>query len=74
MAVASLADARRRAALLYPRSRAFQGSYLRGAQAAVSGDPIDASPYVRTRRSGWGVAYHAAWTNGYLSIRRPTSR
>lgn len=50
-------------------SKSLRGAFLKGADAAVCGEPIDANPYEdkRTWRGAvtWSRAYRSAWRDGW---------
>jgi ribosome modulation factor len=56
-------DAESRARRLYPDHPGFQRAYLKGAEAAIAGDGVEACPY---RRQGW-KAWRQAWLAGHAS-------
>jgi ribosome modulation factor len=60
-----VARARGRARRLYPKSKGFQGAYLKGVRAALGGSSIDSCPY--RRGDGWR-AWRRAWLGGYHSV------
>jgi ribosome modulation factor len=55
-----------RARRLYTSAN-FQATYVRGAQAALGGRPIDSCPYKKRRGGGWN-AWRVAFLAGYQSI------
>lgn len=57
------AEAARRAAELYPRSRGFRGAYLRGWHSGRAGRPVEACPY--RRGHGWASVWAQAWLRGW---------
>lgn len=67
MTTTPIGDARRRAANLYPRSKSFQGAYVKGARARLAGRPIDSCPYAFDREKTWRGTFRAAWIHGWQS-------
>ena len=63
-----VARAQRRALRLYPRSKGFRSTYVRGARAALAGKAVDDCPYRRDQGKTWRRAYQLAWMRGYESI------
>lgn len=52
----------------FPRSRGLQRAFIRGAQAQLDGQPIDACPYGRRRARrarGWPTVWRSAWAGGW---------
>lgn len=68
--VDTLVHARQRAKRLYPKSRALQGSYMKGVKAALAGRPESACPYRVDARKTWRVAFRRAWLRGHQSESR----
>lgn len=64
------ANAAQRARRLYPRSKSFQGAYLKGVRAAERGHGESACPYKPDPTKTWRKAYRNAWLRGYRSIRK----
>lgn len=62
--------ARAMAKRLYPRSKNFQGAFVKGASAARAGHPESACPYARDPAKTWRLAYRKAWMRGHQSVPR----
>lgn len=59
-----------RAQRLYPRSKNFRSTYLRGHAAARAGRSRDACPYKLDGKKTWSLAYRRAWLAGFASYSR----
>lgn len=66
MSAAEIQRARTRAKRLWPRSKALQATYVRGAVAASAGRAADSCPY--RLKQGWGTSWRRAWLAGFQSI------
>jgi hypothetical protein len=64
-----LARARQRAQKLYPRSKGFENTYVRGARAALDGKTSAECPYPNDPSKTWRKAYRLAWMRGHQSCR-----
>jgi ribosome modulation factor len=59
-----------RARRLYPKSKAHQSVYVKGARAALAGRGESACPYARDPNKTWLRGYRKAWLRGHQSIPR----
>lgn len=57
-----------RAQRLYPRSKPFQGAYMKGVRAAINELPSSSCPYKPT--ATWARTFRKAWLRGYQSVPR----
>lgn len=64
----SVIAARRRARRLYPRSKGFQGAYVKGYSARSRGQPSSTCPYNDDPTKTWRKAWRLAWMRGFQSF------